>query len=62
MFLMSGMYFKTSISPPVDFEPATPVRTIILNCNDQMKFDKTVIKVKAGEKIKPTLNCTGNFP
>lgn len=40
----------------------TSVRTIVLNSNDQMKFDKTEIKVKAGEKIKLVLNHTGKLP
>lgn len=63
-FLMSltAMTFETRIHPPADYETATAVRTIILNSNDQMKFDKTEIRVKAGEKIKLTLNHTGKLP
>lgn len=39
-----------------------PVKTIVINSDDQMKFDKTELRVKAGEKIKLTLNHTGNLP
>mgnify|MGYP006190441109 CR=1 FL=1 len=47
---------------PKTIEFSTPVRTIVLNSNDQMKFDKSEIRVKAGEKIKLTLNHTGKLP
>ena len=50
------------IKTQVVSEIVIPVRTIILNSNDQMKFDKTEIKVKAGEKIKLVLNHTGKLP
>lgn len=43
-------------------EVTTPVKTIVINSNDQMKFDKTRISVKSGEKIKLTLNHTGELP
>ena len=39
-----------------------PVKTIVINSNDQMRFDKDEIRVKAGEKIKLTLNHTGKLP
>lgn len=39
-----------------------PVRTIVINSNDQMRFDMDEIRVKAGEKIKLTLNHTGKLP
>lgn len=58
---LTGINFETNIIPPVDYEITAPVRTIILNSNDQMKFDKTEIRVKAGEKIKLTLNHTGKL-
>ncbi|MFN4762913.1 azurin [Gillisia sp. Q332] len=64
VFIMSltGINFtETEIISPVDLEVTAPVRTITLNSNDQMKFDKTEIRVKAGEKIKLTLNHTGKF-
>jgi azurin len=34
---------------------------IILNSNDQMKFDQNMILVKDGQKITLTLNHTGRF-
>ncbi len=43
-------------------EVNAPAKTIVINSNDQMKFDKSEIKVKAGEKIKLTLNHTGKLP
>ena len=45
----------------VNIEMTQPVRTIVINSNDQMRFDTNQIKVKAGEKIKLTLNHTGNL-
>src|SRR5690606_920315 len=53
---------ENSINPHAVVEINTPVRTIVLNSNDQMKFDKTEIKIKAGEKIKLVLNHTGKLP
>jgi len=35
---------------------------ITLNSNDQMKFDKKVIKVNSNQKVTLTLNHTGRFP
>lgn len=49
--------FSSSV-PEVD----QPVRTIVVNSNDQMKFDTAEIRVKAGETIKLTLNHTGKLP
>lgn len=43
-------------------EDLQPVKTIVINSDDQMKFDKTEVRVKAGEKIKLTLNHTGKLP
>ena len=37
------------------------VRTIVINANDQMRFDTNEIRVKAGEKVKLTLNHTGKL-
>jgi len=67
MFLMvsiTGINLTSEKSLPAtaEIEATTPVRTIILNSNDQMKFDKSEIRVKAGEKIKLTLKHTGKFP
>ena len=44
-----------------EVEVNQPVKTIILNSNDQMRFDKNEIRVKAGEKVKLTLNHTGKL-
>ena len=35
---------------------------IVLEANDQMRFDKTLFKVKAGEPVKLTLNNAGEMP
>ena len=35
---------------------------IILNSNDQMKFDKKIIKVNSGQEVTLRLNHTGRFP
>ncbi|WP_251359540.1 azurin [Kangiella sp. TOML190] len=34
---------------------------VTVNANDQMQFDVSEIKVKAGEEVKLTLNHTGNL-
>lgn len=67
MFLMvsiTGINYESNKTLPVsaEIEVTTPVRTIVLTSNDQMKFDKTEIRAKAGEKIKLTLKHTGKFP
>ena len=49
------------ITDSVTTEIDQPVRTIVINSNDQMKFDLKEIKVKAGEKVKLTLNHQGKF-
>ncbi|AOE49680.1 azurin [Kangiella sediminilitoris] len=36
-------------------------KDITINANDQLKFDVSEIKVKAGEEIKLTLNHTGKM-
>ncbi len=49
-------------------EEATPVQSntmsnnVILNSNDQMKFDKKIIRVNASQKVTLTLNHNGRFP
>jgi azurin len=53
---------STEKNPAESIEMNQPVRTIVINSNDQMKFDLNEIKVKAGEKIKLTLNHTGKLP
>ena len=35
---------------------------VILNSNDQMKFDKRIIRVNANESVTLTLNHNGRFP
>ena len=52
----------TEKEPTSGVEMNQPVRTIVLNSNDQMKFDLSEIRVKAGEKVKLTLNHTGKLP
>lgn len=42
-------------------EVLQPVRNIVINSDDQMKFDLKEIRVKAGEKVKLTLNHKGKF-
>jgi hypothetical protein len=53
VFLMSitGMNLQTDIKliRPVANETTATVRTIILNSNDLMKFNRTEIRVKDGE-------------
>tara|TARA_B100001057_G_scaffold188962_1_gene189782 strand:+ start:664 stop:1161 length:498 start_codon:yes stop_codon:yes gene_type:complete len=49
-------------------EESTNVQTsmisnnVILNSNDQMKFDKKIIRVNSNQKVTLTLNHTGRFP
>jgi len=49
-------------------EEATSVQSntmsnnVILNSNDQMKFDKKIIRVNANQKVTLTLNHNGRFP
>lgn len=52
---------STVTETPVSIEVNQPVRSIVINSNDQMKFDLSEIRVKAGEKIKLTLKHTGKF-
>ncbi len=52
---------NTTSEAPVALEVEQPVKTIVINSNDQMKFDLSEIRVKAGEKIKLTLNHKGKF-
>ena len=35
---------------------------VIINSNDQMKFDKKIIRVNSNEEVTLTLNHTGRFP
>ena len=36
--------------------------SVTLNSNDQMKFDKKIIKVNSNQKVTLTLNHNGRFP
>ena len=36
--------------------------TVTINSNDQMKFDRKIIKVNTNKKVTLTLNHTGRFP
>lgn len=59
----AGLNFNgtTANESTVTTEVNQPVRTIVINSNDQMQFDLKEIRVKAGEKVKLTLNHTGKF-
>ena len=35
---------------------------VVLNSNDQMKFDKKIIRVSSNQKVTLTLNHNGKFP
>ncbi|WP_029035656.1 azurin [Salinimicrobium terrae] len=63
IFAFSGFTSEVSNekNPAATIEIEQPVRTIVINSNDQMRFDTNEIKVKAGEKIKLTLNHTGKM-
>ncbi|MEM6261444.1 MAG: azurin [Bacteroidota bacterium] len=58
----------TKSTPAPKAEPATPepvvedgVVSLVLNGNDQMKYDKSELKAKAGTSVKLTLNHTGKL-
>jgi len=40
----------------------TMSNNVILNSNDQMKFDKKIIRVNSNQKVTLTLNHNGRFP
>lgn len=48
-------------NPTASIEMNQPVRTIVINSDDQMRFDTNEIRVKSGEKVKLTLNHTGKL-
>lgn len=63
LLAFTGISFETGKAEVVSTTESTEaVRTIVINSNDQMQFDLSEIKVKAGEKIKLTLNHTGKLP
>ena len=43
-------------------QSSTMSNNVILNSNDQMKFDKKIIRVNANQKVTLTLNHNGKFP
>jgi len=47
---------------PTTVQSSTMSNNVILNSNDQMKFDKKIIRVNANQKITLTLNHNGRFP
>lgn len=47
---------------PAEEAPAANVTEVVLNAGDDMKYDKTEIKVKEGETVKVTLNHIGKAP
>lgn len=67
MALLS-LSFTPSTSPTdstnfhAEISSENSVVTIVLNSDDQMKFDKTQITVKAGQTVRLTLNHTGKLP
>ena len=54
-------YERTKEEPTISQGSMTS-NTVTLNSNDQMKFDKKIIKVNSNEKVTLTLNHTGRFP
>ena len=47
---------------PTTVQSSTMSNNVILNSNDQMKFDKKIIRVNANQKVTLTLNHNGRFP
>lgn len=45
----------------ITYETKESVRTIVINSDDQMRFDANEIRVKTEEKVKLTLNHTGKL-
>ena len=61
MISLAGVNFCTT-SEPIPHSVSETVKSIVINSNDQMKFDTAEIRVSAGEKIRLTLNHTGKLP
>ena len=57
---ISGEDIEKNVTAGVEID--RPVRTIVVNSDDQMRFDLNEIKVKAGDKVKLILNHTGKLP
>ena len=47
---------------PTTVQSSTMSNNVILNSNDQMKFDKKIIRVNSNQKVTLTLNHNGRFP
>ena len=62
LLAFTGITDTSGIATVNTHENFQPVKTIVINSNDQMRFDTNEIRVKAGEKIKLTLNHTGKLP
>ncbi|HER40108.1 MAG TPA: azurin [Salinimicrobium catena] len=60
---LTGISFDRTGESEVNISEVTSAaKAVVINSNDQMRFDKSEIRVKAGEKIKLTLNHTGKLP
>ncbi len=53
---------KTGTANQPEQVPANVSNTVELTANDQLKFDKTEITVKAGQKVTLTLKNIGTMP
>jgi azurin len=53
---------KEDTAAPAEESPAQYSNIVELEANDQMKFDKTEINVKAGEKVTLSLKNVGSMP
>jgi azurin len=54
---------STSAAPVVSAAPAAePAVEMVLNVNNDMKFDKTMLMVKAGAKVHLTVKSTATMP
>ena len=47
---------------PTTVQSSTMSNNVILNSNDQMKFDKKIIRVNSNQRVTLTLNHNGRFP
>lgn len=53
---------SATTTPPAGSTQAPSEDGIVLNAGDDMKFDRTEIRVKEGETVKLTLHHTGKAP
>ncbi len=62
LLMIAGLNPTTNSKDNLPTDPMdASVKTIVINANDQMRFDTNEIRVKAGEKVKLTLNHTGKL-